>query len=101
METSTKEMASRAKGDALGCLVHERWRLPVRKTYRPVVEGMRGIEVGGPSAVFRPALPLYRFVGQLDGVNFATDTIWEGHLDSATPFAYSASGHGRQYIADA
>jgi SAM-dependent methyltransferase len=99
--TSTKEMASRAKGDALGLLLHERWRLPVKKMYRPLVEGMRGIEVGGPSTVFRTALPLYRFVGQLDGVNFATDTIWEGHLDSATPFAYSASGTGRQYIADA
>ena len=101
MGTTTKEMASRAKGDALGFLLHERWRLPVKKTYRPLVEGRRGIEVGGPSSVFRTALPLYRFVGELDGVNFASDTIWEGHLDSAAPFAYSDSGSGRQFIADA
>ncbi len=42
------------------------------------LRGRNGIEVGGPSAVFRRwhLWPLYPVVGALDSFNFATETIW-------------------------
>jgi SAM-dependent methyltransferase len=54
------------------------------------VTGKSGLEIGGPSGVFRPGgiLPIYPLVGNLDNCNFAATTIWE-------------SAPGRQLIADA
>jgi SAM-dependent methyltransferase len=101
MGTGTQEKSSKSNFDLRGFLVYERWRFPIKKTYRPLIQGKRGIEVGGPSAVFSTALPLYHFVGGLDGVNFASDTVWEGHIDANAGFSYSDDGLGRQFISDA
>jgi SAM-dependent methyltransferase len=37
----------------------------------------------------------------LDGVNFSTDTIWEGRLAPGENFDYYPDKHGHQFIADA
>lgn len=35
-----------------------------------------GIEVGGPSKIFKKRLPIYKILKELDGVNFKEDTLW-------------------------
>jgi SAM-dependent methyltransferase len=79
-------------------------RLPIRghRRYVNCVEGKRGLEVGGPSAVFRTGglIPLYDFVGSLDNCNFSSQTIWSKH-ESGTTFRYSESKPaGRQYLTE-
>ncbi|MGK2869350.1 MAG: class I SAM-dependent methyltransferase [Mycobacterium sp.] len=101
MGSTTKPQASTKRNELYEFLRYERWRFPLKKAYRPAVENKRGIEVGGPSAVFETSLPLYRFVGELDGANFSNDTIWEGHIEAGDTFAYAESGTGRQFVADA
>src|ERR1700692_2751408 len=66
-------------------------RLRCLKLTLPLVEGKRGIEIGGPSDVFhawqQPSqlrgfltpLPIYDRVGSLDNCNFSTTTIWATH----------------------
>ncbi|OBJ55200.1 hypothetical protein A9W94_20355 [Mycobacterium asiaticum] len=85
----------------LQILKYQRWRLPFRQTYQSFVDGKYGIEIGGPSGVFSTVLPLYEFVGGLDGVNFATDTVWEGRIQEGETYEYSGNRTGHQYISDA
>lgn len=52
-----------------------------------MVEGKKGLEIGGPSAVFRKSygpLPIYRHVAALDNCVFSRETVWESHSDSYT-----------------
>ncbi len=63
-------------------LVPPRSFISVRERCRGI-----GIEIGGPSAVFRRwnLWPIYPVVGSLDGYNFATRTLWsdaKGHRSS-------------------
>lgn len=65
------------------------------------VQGRSGVEIGGPSSLFRLDLPLYAAVKDLDGVNFSNQTLWEGTLHSGQTFIFRQGSMGRQYIADA
>lgn len=65
------------------------------------VRGRSGVEIGGPSSLFRFELPLYAVVGTLDGVNFSNQTLWEGSLQSGQNFSFRDGSTGRQYISDA
>jgi SAM-dependent methyltransferase len=50
-----------------------------------LVNGQRGIEIGGPSDFFRsPAcpLPIYEKIGSLDNCDFSRNTTWTSHSDS-------------------
>ena len=76
-------------------------RLPGHEPYATHVAGGKGIEIGRPSALSRTTLSLYREVGDLDGVNFSTDTVWEGELRPGRNFAYIGNRKGTQFIADA
>lgn len=76
-------------------------RLPIRHKYRPFVENKCGIEIGGPSTLFKSVLPLYQFVKSLDGVNFSAATIWEGNIRAGENFEYYHNRIGHQFIADA
>ena len=40
-----------------------------------------GLEIGGPSSFFKEYMPIYDKVKNLDGVNFATSTVWTGAID--------------------
>lgn len=64
--------------------------------------GQHGIEVGGPSAMFkaRGEIPLYPVVGSLDCCNFGPETVWEGHIDEGRTFHFG-NRIGRQFIAEA
>ncbi|MCV7351958.1 methyltransferase domain-containing protein [Mycobacterium parmense] len=96
-----KEFAPKSAVDLFYILKYARWRLPVRQKYQSVVENKHGIEIGGPSALFKTVLPLYQFVGELDGVNFGTDTIWEGRIEAGRNFNYDGNRVGRQFISEA
>jgi SAM-dependent methyltransferase len=70
---------------------------------REVVQGRRGLEVGGPSGVFRPdgLLPAYPYVGSLDNCNFAARTTWEGDIAVGRSFLFAEGKEpGMQYVAE-
>src|SRR5918992_182575 len=71
---------------------------------RPLVEGRRGLEIGGPSAIFSRdgALPLYPLLEHLDDCDFAGDTIWHGQAAEGSPFHYDDRRlPGRRYVREA
>jgi SAM-dependent methyltransferase len=76
-------------------------RFASRHEYYTSVEDKYGVEIGGPSLLFKTVLPLYQFVGRLDGVNFSTNTIWEGGLEAGDTFNYYHKKTGRQFITEA
>src|SRR5687767_15825893 len=79
-------------------------RLPSYELCRPLVAGARGIEIGGPSAIFSRTgpLPLYPLLESLDNADFAGDTIWHGEAAEGAPFRYDPErAPGRRFIRDA
>jgi SAM-dependent methyltransferase len=66
--------------------------------FRRLVAGRYGLEIGGPSAVFVNELPLYGDVSRLDGVNFASRTLWQG--DPGEAFDFMGGRKGSQYVSD-
>jgi SAM-dependent methyltransferase len=71
------------------------------------LKGKRGLEIGGPSAIFSPATPnafippIYAIASSLDNVNFATSTTWS-HGEAGRTFRYLSDREpGMQYIHDA
>lgn len=53
-------------------------------------EGKSGIEIGGPSGIFRDNgfIPLYQVIRGLDGCNFSGSTIWEGTLKEGETYSF-------------
>ena len=79
-------------------------RLRAYEICRPLLEGRRGLELGGPSAIFSRggALPLYPLLEQLDNCDFASDTVWHGEAADGTEFTYDEERPpGRRLIRDA
>jgi len=67
------------------------------------LRGQIGLEIGGPSAVFRgnQQFPLYPLVGRLDCTTFSYQTMWEGQLEQGGAFVYAPGKEsGRQIICD-
>ena len=62
--------------------------------------GKKGIEIGGPSYMFRMILPIYHLMDSLDCVNFSPDTIWEGSIKAGQSFNYFENKTGTQFISD-
>lgn len=76
-------------------------RIPHDDVYIRHVANKCGIEIGGPSKLFRTNLPLYQAVKSLDGVNFSSTTVWEGHIESGAHYHYMEGRTGIQFISDA
>jgi SAM-dependent methyltransferase len=79
-------------------------RLRAYEICRPLVEGRRGLEIGGPSAIFSRAgvLPLYPLFDRLDNCDFAGDTVWHGEAGEGAPYAFDDDRPpGRRFIRDA
>lgn len=77
-------------------------RAPGCRVYQSSVRGKRGLEIGGPSKLFRSRLPLYQVIGNLDGVNFAETTVWEGAIQAGPhKYNYFRKLAGFQYITEA
>lgn len=69
-----------------------------------LVTDKRGLEIGGPSSVFRRRgiLPVYPLARSLDNCTFAGATVWEGELVEGRTFRYDSFRRpGVQYIAEA
>lgn len=61
----------------------------------------KGIEIGGPSAIFSREIPIYQVVKGLDGCNFSHHTIWEGNISEGHEYNYYNGKRGYQYICEA
>jgi len=70
--------------------------------YSAQLRGKKGIEIGGPSALFavKGYFPVYLFAEQIDGANFSTNTIWEGQIQEGNNFHYY-NKTGYQFIREA
>jgi len=75
--------------------------LPEHAAYQALVRGKEGLEIGGPSELFRRVLPVYAAAKSVDGVNFSTSTIWEGRLTEGRTYAYMSGRTGWQFIGEA
>jgi SAM-dependent methyltransferase len=86
--------------------VVRRLRMPHARSFataRRIVTGGRGIEIGGPSAIFARGglLPVYPLAAAVDNVNFASTTLWEGTIAEGASFVFHpGKTPGRQYIAE-
>lgn len=74
-------------------------KLENRKSYIDLVKDKSGLEVGGPSNVFRYLLPIYGSAKDLSFVNFSNETIWEGKISD--DLNYHKNKLGKQYICEA
>lgn len=68
--------------------------------YIKYVSGKKGIEIGGPSPLFKYSLPIYKRILDLDGVNFSNETLWEGKIREGKTFEYYKNKKGLQFIND-
>jgi len=62
-----------------------------------------GIEIGGPSPVFKKGsfLPLYPYIDHLDNCNFSTQTLWNEKLTEGLCYVYHPKKQqGYQFIHD-
>jgi SAM-dependent methyltransferase len=72
--------------------------------YADAVRDKRGIEIGGPSDVFRDGAPLrlYEAVSSLDACNFAGNTIWRSNIAEGMTYQFAPDKPaGRQYVCEA
>jgi len=55
-----------------------------RRLYLPYVVDRKGLEIGGPSEVFRKGQPvdIYSSVGRLDNCDFSRSTVWAEQQDT-------------------
>lgn len=71
------------------------------------VKGKRGLEIGGPSAIFSPANPngyippVYAIAASVDNCNFAAKTTWSRGMAGRTFHYLPEAEPGMQYIHDA
>lgn len=96
-----EEFAPQSAAEFFFTLKYARWRFPLRRKCLSFFDDKHGIEGGGPSLVFKTVLPLYQFVGGLDGINFSTDTICEGCITAGQNLNYATDKCGRQFISEA
>ena len=75
-------------------------KIPDLIYYVNYVSGKRGIEIGGPSGLFKHYLPLYEKIESLDGVNYSNDTLWEGKIEEGLTFNFYQNRTGRQFICE-
>ena len=71
-------------------------------SYSRLLQGLKGLEIGGPSALFslKGHFPVYLFAGEIDGVNYSTNTVWEGSIREGRNYRYYDKT-GYQFIKEA
>jgi SAM-dependent methyltransferase len=87
-------------------LIELRWRAAGHMRVLPPqfwrsFDGARGLEIGGPSALFgaNGLLPVYPRLASIDGVQWAADTVWH-QLDSASGYAPEGQVRGELHVID-
>jgi SAM-dependent methyltransferase len=98
-EIARKILPSKPYDALLDLLVAVEGKVDDYPLYQNAVANKRGLEVGGPSRLFRTRLPLYQVAASVDFANFRSETVWEGMLASST--AYYKGKSGRQYVLEA
>jgi SAM-dependent methyltransferase len=75
---------------------------PWYRDLRASLNGKKGIEIGGPSAIFgaQGAVPVYPCLASWDNVDYASHTLWSlpGRMEEGRVF--NGSMAGRQFLAD-
>jgi SAM-dependent methyltransferase len=86
---------------AKGLLVSQ--ERPAFRAFHGLFADKIGLEIGGPSSVFRSRgiLPVYPWAARVDGINFATTTLWEGEIREGMTYRYAGRRVGRQYVGEA
>lgn len=76
LKETVKQMIGRRGRLLVRRLRTKRW--PIAKEYRETLQGLRCLEIGGPSEIFGfgGPLPLYSSLAAVDNCNFAQQTIW-------------------------
>ena len=74
-------------------------KIPALSKWQQLFAGKKGIEIGGPSAIFNASgyLPLYPVIKDLDGVNFSKTTEWEGDISEGENYHFG-NKTGHQFI---
>ncbi len=80
---------------------HRNKKLSSFNLYKKAVTNKKGLEIGGPSRVFKKKLPIYHFTKSLDGINFSSSTLWEKNLCDEGRYKYFMQRVGVQYIREA
>lgn len=75
-------------------------KIPNNEIFTLHIEDKHGIEIGGPSLLFKTTLPLYQKIRGLDGVNFTDSTVWEGKIKSGLTFNFIGNRRGMQFLSD-
>lgn len=111
MLSKIKKVISLLKTDGIGELLgavatHIIPRRPLVSFQRckPFVQGKLGIEIGGPTHLFRKwnLLPIYPIASRVDNCNFSRQTVWEGTIKEGASFRYDKHRPlGYQYVAEA
>jgi SAM-dependent methyltransferase len=105
-----RKIHSVLKAEGLGGLLGVAYRraFPYRHTYfklcKPSFENKTGLEIGGPSGMFRRkgSLPIYPVAARIDNCNFGHRTTWEGAIEEGPTFHYDRDhAPGNQYVAEA
>ncbi|MBZ4191097.1 class I SAM-dependent methyltransferase [Niabella beijingensis] len=72
--------------------------------YAKTFKNQIGIEIGGPSSSFglKSFFPVYLYAKRIDGVNFSSNTIWEGQIKEGQTYKYEQNKPAaHQYIDEA
>ena len=73
------------------------------KQFHHLFEHKNGLEIGGPSGIFKSGdyLPLYELASKVDGCNFSTNTVWEGIIKEGNSYRYQdGKPNGHQFICE-
>ena len=78
-------------------------RIPDLEAIQKSFADKSGLEIGGPSGLFRNDgfVPLYKVIKDLDGCNFSNTTIWEGTIQGGESYIWHKGKRGIQYISEA
>lgn len=87
--------------DWIRCIRYKGEKFSKTELYCTYVRGLQGVEIGGPSTIFKTLLPLYQEIDELDGVNFSKSTVWEGKINQGLSYRFFAKKRGFQYISEA
>ena len=79
-------------------------RLAIYQDYKQYFIGNNGLEIGGPSSIFKHSglFPVYTIARKIDNCNFSHQTIWEGDLKEGATYVFNKHrDSGNQYISEA
>lgn len=107
METTLKTFQSFIQEKPINVIIWKMYcklfnsKIPGLRSWVSLIKNKSGLEIGGPSGIFTANnyLPIYPYVSSLDGVNFSSETIWEGEIEEGNYYRYGQKT-GFQFIAE-